>query len=92
ALHRTDLDPAWPQLAAQLSAEGPQTRSRGEVASSAAAAGLAALQTLAQLDGQRTPASVGRTLELTLPDGLIIARRWPVHQSCDCGSGHRMLR
>ncbi len=92
ALHRTDRDPAWPQLAAQLSADSGQSRPRGEVASSAAAAGLAALQALTQLDGQRIPASVGRTLEFTLPDGLVFPRRWPVHQKCDCGSGHRMLR
>ncbi len=90
ALHCRDRDPSWPQVAAQLAVAGRRGRPRGEVASSTAAAGLAALQALTHLDGISRPASVGRTLELTLPDGLVQARRWPVHHGCDCGSSNRL--
>jgi hypothetical protein len=85
-LHRTDRDPAWPQLAAQLlsQAASPRGRARGETASATAAAGIAALQVLGFLDGLAVPASLGRTLEVTLPDGLVEARRWPIHPACGC--------
>jgi hypothetical protein len=85
-LHRTDRDPAWPQMAAQLlsQAASPQARARGETASSTAGAGLAALQVLSFLDDLAVPATLGRTLEVTLPDGLIEARRWPTHPACGC--------
>lgn len=85
-LHRCDRDPAWPQLAAQL-ASGPPPGSdpcRGESASATAAAGLVALQALTHLDGVVTPVSAGRTLDLTLPDGLVERRRWAAHPRCGC--------
>jgi bacteriocin biosynthesis cyclodehydratase domain-containing protein len=84
-LHRRDRDPAWPQIVAQLlSAQVRRGRGRAETASATAAAGLAALQALVLLDGHATPVSVGRTLELTLPDGLVERRAWRLHPSCGC--------
>jgi hypothetical protein len=84
-LHRRDRDPAWPQVAAQLlSGQAGRGCGRPETASATAAAGLAALQVLVQLDGHATPVSVGRTLELTLPDGLVERRAWRLHPSCGC--------
>jgi hypothetical protein len=84
-LHRRDRDPAWPQVVAQLlSAQVRRGRGRAETASATAAAGLAALQALVLLDGHTTPVSVGRTLELTLPDGLVERRAWRLHPSCGC--------
>jgi bacteriocin biosynthesis cyclodehydratase domain-containing protein len=82
-LHRADRDPAWPHVVAQLVRQrtGPPPR---ETASTVLAAGLAALQVLTQLDGCAVPASVGRTLEVELPDGLVERRRWPPHPSCGC--------
>jgi bacteriocin biosynthesis cyclodehydratase domain-containing protein len=82
-LHRTDRDPAWPKVAAQLTRPAA-VRTPVETASATMAAGLVALQALAHLDGQVVPASVGRTLEVVLPDGLLERRRWSAHPSCGC--------
>jgi hypothetical protein len=84
-LHRTDRDPGWPQVVSQLlSGQVRRDCGRAETASATAAAGLAALQALVLLDGHATPVSVGRTLELTLPDGLVERRSWRLHASCGC--------
>jgi hypothetical protein len=84
-LHRTDRDPGWPRLLAQLPGRaGPADA--GETASARLGAGLAALQVLAHLDGRARPAAVGATLEIDLPDGLVARRPWPVHPACGCGA------
>ncbi len=93
-LHRTDRDPGWPRLLAQLPGR-PTAADDGETASSQLGAGLAALQVLAYLDAVTlggpagrppapAPASVGATLEVDLPDGLVARRSWPVHPRCGC--------
>jgi hypothetical protein len=94
-LHRTDRDPAWPRLLAQLPGRATPADA-GETASSQLGAALAALQVLAHLDGLAAPgpaggagapprpASVGATLEVDLPDGLVSRRPWPVHPACGC--------
>ena len=81
-LHRRDRDPAWPHLVAQLI--GGCGVAVGETALSTAAAGIAALQVLGQLDGQVRPDAVGRTLELTLPHGSVRRRAWGLHTGCGC--------
>jgi hypothetical protein len=85
-LHRCDRDPAWPRLVAQLASAPPPAAEpcRGESASATAAAGLVCLQVLAHLDGVVPPVSWGRTLALTLPDGLVERRRWAPHPRCGC--------
>ncbi len=84
-LHRTDRDPGWPRLLAQLPGRaGPADA--GETASARLGAGLAALQVLTHLDGRARPAAVGATLEIDLPDGLVARRPWPVHPSCGCAA------
>lgn len=85
-LRRCDRDPGWPHVAAQLLAPPRPRRPRGETACGAVAAGVAALQVLNHLDGHIVPATVGRTLDVVLPDGLVERRRWPVHPSCGCAS------
>jgi hypothetical protein len=91
-LHRTDRDPAWPRLLAQLPGRATAADA-GESASARLGAGLAALQVLGHLDGLTEtgeavgagpPASVGATLEVDLPDGLVYRRAWPVHPACGC--------
>jgi hypothetical protein len=82
-LHRADRDPAWPRVLAQLPGR-PTPADAGEAASSRLGAALAALQVLGHLDGLATPASVGATLEVDLPDGLVSRRPWPVHPACGC--------
>jgi bacteriocin biosynthesis cyclodehydratase domain-containing protein len=87
-LHRTDRDPAWPTVLAQLTA--PQRPPVPEEAASALlAASLAALQVLGHLDGRVRPAALGATLEVELPDGLISRRPWSAHPGCACGSAVR---
>jgi hypothetical protein len=91
-LHRTDRDPAWPRLLAQLPGRATAADA-GETASSRLGAALAALQVLAHLDALTAtergsspalPAAVGATLEVDLPDGLVSRRAWSVHPVCGC--------
>ncbi|HET9658239.1 MAG TPA: hypothetical protein VFP72_23005, partial [Kineosporiaceae bacterium] len=81
-LHRSERDPAWPRVLAQL------LTGRREAAEETACAGLtaalAALQVLAHLDGLPAPAALGATLEVELPDGLVCRREWPAHPACGC--------
>lgn len=84
-LHRRDRDPEWPQVVAQLlSAQVRRSSGRAETGLATTAAGLVSLQALVQLDGHVTPVSVGRTLELALPDGLVERRAWRLHPACGC--------
>ncbi|RZS87182.1 bacteriocin biosynthesis cyclodehydratase domain-containing protein [Motilibacter rhizosphaerae] len=88
-LHRTDRDPAWPRVAAQLHAAGPRTRAADGALLSAAAA-LAALRALAHLDGEDAHAPDGSgavvTLEVPPPVGVVRERRWLPHPCCPCGA------
>lgn len=86
-LHRSDRDPAWPVISAQLL--GPERdEDPAAVALCATVAGLACLQALAFLDAPPSagtlPASAGGTLELALPDWRVRRRSWPVHPLCGC--------
>lgn len=79
-LHRTDADARWPALATQLLG----TTSRGaEVTASAVAAGLAAGEVLAHLDG-RAVATAGATLLVDPRRPVPGIRQWPVHPQCGC--------
>ena len=82
-LTRTDLDPGWPTLAAQLAAP---TRAApacdGPLAVMVAA--QAAMQVLTLVDGTTDPAAAGATLELALPDWRWRRRSWPLHDACGC--------
>ncbi|MGH8894016.1 MAG: ThiF family adenylyltransferase [Actinomycetes bacterium] len=83
-LHRTDRDPAWPSIAAQLSAAGRHRVSACDVVLAATVAALAGLQVLAFLDGHRAPPAVDGTLEISQADGRVRRRSWSVHPSCGC--------
>jgi hypothetical protein len=85
-IDRRDDRPGIPELHAE------------ETASSGLVASLAALQVLHHLDGRvpapqgtdgmsapAPPASVGATLTVQLPDGLITRQPWSVHTECGCG-------
>lgn len=82
-LTRSDLDPAWPALAAQL-ASGPPRRAGCDGPLAMAVASQAAMQVLAMIDGTTEPATLGGTLELTLPDWRWRRRTWPAHPECGC--------
>ena len=84
-LHRTDRDPAWPVVAAQLAGVRRRRDEPCDVVLATVAAGVAALQVLAHLDG-RPVAAAGASLELALPDWRLRRRSWPPHGRCDCGA------
>jgi bacteriocin biosynthesis cyclodehydratase domain-containing protein len=80
-LHRTDLDPAWPALAAQLAGRGAPRAVETTLAATATA--VAAAQVLAHLDGR--PTSVDdASVEIRLPDVMPRLLAWPPHHACDC--------
>lgn len=83
-LHRSDRDPAWPALAAQLN--GPPERTiPSEVAVCALTAAITAVQALAFLDGE-WPATLDGTLEFRLPDWRVRRRHWSRHAGCSCAA------
>ncbi|HQY34104.1 thiamine biosynthesis protein ThiF [Actinotalea sp.] len=84
-LHRTDRDPTWPRLAAQL-ASAAAGRARGEETLLAATgAAIAAAQVLAHVDGR--PAVVhDAALEVALPAALPTRTTWAPHRLCRCGA------
>jgi len=84
-LHRSDRDPAWPVVAAQLVGIRRRREEPCDVALATLAASLAALQCLAHLDG-RPAAATGASLELGLTDWRLRRRSWPAHPRCDCGA------
>lgn len=85
-LHRTDGDPCWPRVAAQLATRPPAV----ELACVHVAAGMAAEQVLALLTGRGEaadePPATGTTFELDPLHGTLARRRWPPHPCCGCGA------
>jgi len=88
-LTRTDRDPGWPELTAQLRAPGRRAavgRSACDVVLATAVAAHACLQALSYLDCG-TCAAVGGTLHVELPEGGLRRRSWVSHPACGCGWG-----
>lgn len=85
-LTRTDLDPAWPVVLAQLLPRGigPLTEASGETSLVTLAAGVTAMVALAALDGQGHPP--GASLEVGLPWPRLAQRNWAPHPACSCGA------
>lgn len=81
-LHRTDADPAWPLVIGQ-SLHRPAPVPACDVTLSASVGALAASHVVAHLDGFTT-ASVGGTIEITLPAGQPRRRTWQAHPACGC--------
>lgn len=83
-LTRSDLDPAWPLILAQLVGQ-PAGLPACDAALAAAVAAQTAVQALAYLDRDpaHTPAENG-TLELELPGWQWRRRTWPPHPACPC--------
>lgn len=82
-LQRTDRDPDWPALAAQL-AHGRPAAEACDVLLAAAVAVQGAMQVVAALDQLERPAALGGTLELIPPDHRWRRRSWTVHPDCAC--------
>jgi hypothetical protein len=78
-LTRTDADPGWPTVLAQLG----RLRLRLPALLTGWAASVAATQALAFLHGGR-PETTGATLELAAADLRTELRTWPSHVECGC--------
>ncbi|WP_163510997.1 hypothetical protein [Fodinicola acaciae] len=81
-LARTDRDPDWPALAAQL---GGAPTDPCSVANTLAAVALAGAQILEHLDGGR-PAVRSASLELAASGAIVRRRQWDPHPACPCTS------
>ena len=84
-LARTDRDPAWPLILAQLAGRQPDPPAC-DASLAAAVAAHAAAQALAFTDRPDQPGPVTNgTLELVLPGWQWRRRTWPPHPDCTCG-------
>ena len=86
-LHRGDVDPRWPTVAAQLRSRARAAAALGgEVGVLAGVCGaLTAAEVLAYLDGG-SPATRGASYEVALPDVAPRRRAWVVHPDCGCNA------
>jgi hypothetical protein len=85
-LTRTDRDPAWPLILAQLAGRQPDPPAC-DAALAAAVAAQAAAQALAFIDrpGRLAGPVTNGTLELVLPSWQWRRRTWLPHRDCACG-------
>src|SRR5260221_12225131 len=91
-LSRTDRDPAWPLILAQLAGRPPSPLAC-DAPLAAAVAAQAASQALAFIDSASSAGAVANaTLELVLPGWQWRRRTWPPHPGCTCGSHARGSR
>lgn len=86
-LHRSDLDSAWPAIAAQLR-DTVGVADRATVLATAALALSQVNRVIAAVRGQETdhdpPSALNATLEFDLRAGCIVARHWTRHPLCRC--------
>jgi bacteriocin biosynthesis cyclodehydratase domain-containing protein len=87
-LHRTDRDPGWPRVAAQLAAiergrQAARAPAPCDVVLATLVASYATMHALEFLDG-RLPPSVDGTLEIDSPSGSVRRRSWSAHPACPC--------
>jgi hypothetical protein len=84
-LARTDRDPAWPLILAQVTSRQPDPLAC-DAPLAAAVAAQAAAQVLAFIDRAMPAGAVTNgTLELVLPGWQWRRRTWPPHRDCSCG-------
>ena len=88
-LARSERDPAWPLILAQLAGGAGDGGDTGcDTVLAATVAAQAAVQALAFLDTGRPGTAVSDgALELAVPDWQWRRRSWPPHPRCPCGAG-----
>ncbi|APA96262.1 TOMM precursor leader peptide-binding protein [Nocardia seriolae] len=82
-LHRTDCEPDWPPLAAQLLGRVGYASPAGIAVTAALA--LKEIETVCFGRAEHPPATLNATLELDLDTPHLDRRAWPAHPSCGCG-------
>ena len=89
-LHRSDRDPAWPAVAAQL-CHTVGTANRATVLATAALALNEIDHVVRAVSGEdaagtaaAAPSTLDTTLEFDVATGSIVARRWSRHAMCSC--------
>jgi bacteriocin biosynthesis cyclodehydratase domain-containing protein len=80
-LQRTELDPDWPAVAAQLHTS-PDVAEPVAATTVLSAASFAAYEVLTHIDGG-APSTLGATVEISEP-GRTVRRQWSQHPSCGC--------
>ncbi|GAA3221990.1 ThiF family adenylyltransferase [Pseudonocardia petroleophila] len=80
-LHRTDRDPGWPRVAAQLVG----STGAADPSCVAATAALGTAQALAALDDTAAPPTLDATIEFDVLAAAAVTRRWSRHPGCGCG-------
>ena len=88
-LTRSDLDPSWPLVRAQLRADAAGRRAdepRGETSMRALAVGLTSAVVLGHLDERDLPR--GGALDVGLPWPAVNERVWSPHPRCTWGADH----
>lgn len=86
ALTRSERDPHWPLLSAQLI--GTAVAEPCEVALAGLVAALAAMQALAFIDGDESPPVAGALLEYDALGATLRRRSIGVHPACGCAHSH----
>jgi len=91
-LHRTDRDPAWPALAAQLrevvgTADRPTLLATAALALGQLQQIIVAVRGRPGLSPAPAPATLNATVEVDVGTGAIRARRWVRHPLCGCWPG-----
>jgi bacteriocin biosynthesis cyclodehydratase domain-containing protein len=86
ALTRSERDPHWPLLSAQLI--GTAVTEPCDVALAGLVASLAAMQALAFIDGDDTSAAAGALLEYDAVGATLRRRSVAVHPACGCARSH----
>lgn len=81
-LHRSDRDPQWASVLDQAARHPPEAPAC-DSALATAVASLTTTHVIGHLSGH-TVATLGGTLEVTLPSGLPRRRSWPPHPDCGC--------
>jgi hypothetical protein len=89
-LHRSDRDPSWPRVAAQLAAtergrQAVRAPAPCDIILATVVAAYAAMHALLYLDGGLPPIVDG-TIEIAMPDGRLRRRSWSTHPACTCGA------
>ncbi|MGV9662697.1 TOMM precursor leader peptide-binding protein [Nocardia niigatensis] len=84
-LRRTEAEPAWPQLAAQLLGRVGCATPAGTAMTAALA--LREIEIVSSGRADHPPATLDATLEVDLDSPHLDRRPWPAHPNCGCGEG-----